>query len=190
MSQTLSDSLQKWITYYLQMAVQGVRAEAVAQKIHLHLHRFQSFFEARYGQEHISSCVKRDVLAWGQHLEKQGLAASTINNHLASLSAFATWVQTQDASVFPMGDPTKGIGERSLPPLEPRALNEQQVQSLKNLCDRLLPFYRLRGRKWSQTDEDAPPRAKARPWRDRTIVFVLIHRVASGGTGVAQSGAT
>jgi site-specific recombinase XerD len=146
----------------------------VSGKIQLHLQRFQSFFEARYGQEHISSCVKRDVVAWQQHLEAQGLATSTINNHLASLSAFATWVCVQNVSIFPMGDPTKGIGELALPPLEPRTLNEQQIQSLKNLCDRLFPFYQSKSRKWLKADEATPLRAKARPWRDRAIVFFLL----------------
>lgn len=47
------------------------------------------------------------------------------------------------------------------------------MQSLKNLCDRLLPFYRLKGRRWGKV-EDVPLRANARPWRDRAIVFVLL----------------
>lgn len=174
MSQQPSDSLQDWIAYYLTMAVDGVRSEEVKQKIQLHLNRFQAFFEARYGQEAISSCVKRDVVAWQKHLQAQELAASTINNHLASLSGFATWVHAQDKTVFVMGDPTKGVGELPLPPLEPRALTGEQVQSVKNLCDRLLPYYRSKGRKWLLSDEEAPLRAKARPWRDRAIVFVLL----------------
>jgi site-specific recombinase XerD len=174
MLQSPSDSLREWMDYYLQMAVEGVRSGEVTQKIELHLHRFQAFFGTRYGQEHISSCVKRDVIAWREHLEYESLAASTINSHLASLSTFATWVQTQDNSIFTMGDPTKGIGELPLPPLEPRTLNEQQIQSLKNICDRLLPFYRSKNRKWLASDEDVPLRAKARPWRDRAIVFVLL----------------
>ena len=48
-----------WIDYYLQVAVQGVRSEAVTSKIQLHLQRFQQFFEQRYGQEQINSCVKQ-----------------------------------------------------------------------------------------------------------------------------------
>ena len=156
MLQSPSDSLREWMDYYLQMAVEGVRSGEVTQKIELHLHRFQAFFGTRYGQEHISSCVKRDVIAWREHLEYESLAASTINSHLASLSTFATWVQTQDNSIFTMGDPTKGIGELPLPPLEPRTLNEQQIQSLKNICDRLLPFYRSKNRKWLASDEDVP----------------------------------
>ena len=174
MSQPHSDSLQDWIDYYLKMAVDGIRSEEVGRKIELHLNRFQAFFEARYGQEYISSCVKRDVVAWQKHLQTQDLAASTINNHIASLSGFATWVHAQDETVFVMGDPTKGIGELPLPALEPRALDEDQIQSLKNLCDRLLPFYRSKGRKWLLSDEEAPLHAKARPWRDRAIVFVLL----------------
>lgn len=169
-----SDSIQAWIDHYLNMAVRGVRSELVARKIMLHLTRFQAFFEQRYGQELISSCVKRDVVAWQQSLINQGLASATINHHLASLSSFATWVCNQNGNVFSMGDPTKGIGEVTLSPLEPRALNEQQVQSLKNLCDRLLPYYRLKGRQWNQMDEETPLRFHARPWRDRAIVFVLL----------------
>ena len=152
------------------MAVAGIRSEPVTHKIHLHLKRFHAFFEARYGQEHISSCVKRDVLAWRNHLLSEDLAASTINNHMASLSRFASWVQAQDESAFAMGDPTKGIDDLPLPPLEPRALNEDQIRSLKNLCDRLLPFYRSKNRKWLQSDGEIPLQAKASPWRDRAIV--------------------
>ena len=174
MAQKLPDSLIAWRDYYLQVAVQGIRSEEVTEKIRLHLQRFQQFFEQRYGQERMSSCVKRDVLAWQQSLEAQGLAPATINNHLASLSAFATWVHTQNEYVFTMGDPTKGIGDLSLAPLEPRSLNEAQVQSLKNLCDRLLPFYRAKGRRWSKSGDKAPLRTNARPWRDRALVFALL----------------
>ena len=174
MSDAPADSLQAWIDHYLQMAVRGVRSELVTRKITLHLTRFQEFFEQRYGQELISSCVKRDVVAWQQSLLNQGLASATINHHLASLSSFATWICTQNNTLFSMGDPTKGIGDVTLPPLEPRALSEQQVQSLKNLCDRLLPYYRLKGRQWNPMDEETPLRLHARPWRDRAIVFVLL----------------
>jgi site-specific recombinase XerD len=130
MSQKPSNSLQDWIDYYLKMAVDGVRSEEVKQKIQLHLNRFQAFFEARYGQEAISSCMKRDVVAWQKHLHAQEFATSTINNHLASLSGFATWVHAQDKTVFVLGDPTKGVGELPLPPLEPRALTGDQIHDL------------------------------------------------------------
>ena len=174
MPHNLPDSLQAWMDAYLHLAVQEVRSEAVSHKIALHLRRFQQFFEARYGQERISSCLKRDVAAWQQALVAQGLAVTTINSHLASLSAFGTWVQAHDDTVFPMGDPSKGIGDLALPPLEPRALHEQQIQSLKNLCDRLPVFYQLKGRRWTQTPAPTPQRRTARPWRDRAIVFVLL----------------
>jgi len=72
--------------FYLQMAIDGVRSEEVASKIKLHLQRFQTFYEARYGQDYIRSWVKRDVVAWQKHLEKQLLATSTINRAIWHLS--------------------------------------------------------------------------------------------------------
>ncbi len=55
------------------------------------------------------------LLAWQRSLVSRGLAPSTVNNHLASLSAFTTWVHAQDQRLFPAGDPAKGIGELGLP---------------------------------------------------------------------------
>ena len=118
--------------------------------------------------------MKRDVLAWRVHLGSNDSAASTIKNHLASISGFASWVQSQDQTAFVMGDPTKGIRELPLPPLEPCALDERQIQSLENLCDRLVPFYRSKNRKWLLSAEEAPLQAKARPWTDRAMVIVLL----------------
>lgn len=172
-----SDSIRAWQASYLQMAVHGIRSEAVARKIALHLGRFADQFESVYGHDRISVWVQRDVRRWQQALQDQGLAASTINNHLASLSGFASWVQGQSPQTFTMGDPTKGIGDLPLPALEPRALTENQVETLKNLCDRLDSFYRVKGRAWRKqlAPEERPPlRSKARPQRDKAIVLVLL----------------
>lgn len=169
----VSDSLGAWMDRYFRVAVTGVRSEAVAQKISLHLHRFREFFIDSYSHDRASRCLKRDVVAWQSALREQGLAHSTINNHLASLSAFTSWVQAQNSKVFPAGDPTKGIGELGLPPLEPRSLTDEQLRSLKNLCDRLHRYYQLKGRIWAKKDE-VPLMAHGRPYRDRAIVFVLL----------------
>lgn len=169
----LPDSLSAWMEHYQALAVTGVRSAAVAAKIALHLERFQEFFAETYGHERISTCVRREVLAWQGSLSDSGLAPATVNNHLASLSAFTTWVQAHTPRLFPAGDPAKGIGELALPPLEPRALSEAQVRSLKNLCDRLPRLHQLRGRQWKDTAE-VRVRAHARPWRDRALVFVLL----------------
>ena len=168
------DSLAAWATRYLALAVVGVRSPAVTQKIALHLDRFIAFFQECYGHERISTCLRRDVLAWQRALTEQGLAPATVNNHLASLSAFTTWVAAQAPEVFPVGDPAKGIRELGLPPLEPRALSPAQVRSLKNLCDRLERFHRLKGKRWANASAPAPVRAHGRPWRDRAIVYVLL----------------
>lgn len=169
------DSLAYWIARFQKLAVAGLRSEAVARKIKLHLDRFQEFFVELYGHERISTCMQRDVRAWQKTLhEVRGYAPATVNNYLASLSAFCSWVQVQDPRAFHTGDPSKGVSELALPALEPRALDEQQVQSLKNLCDRLDGFYRLKGRRSAPPDKEAPLRLLARPWRDRAIVFVLL----------------
>lgn len=168
------DSILDWRDRYLQLVIKGVRSDEVARKISLHLQRFQEFFIQSYGHDRISACLKRDVLAWQTSLREEGLAPATINNHLASLSAFTTWVHAQNPQIFSAGDPTKGVGELALPPLEPRALSKAQVRSLKNLCDRLPRFYQLKGRTWSKKGGEVPILAHGRPLRDRAIVFVLL----------------
>lgn len=172
-STALPDSLAAWICHYTQFAITGVRSKAVAQKVVLHLDRFQAFFAQAHGHDHISTCVRRDVLAWQTALQTAGLAPATVNSHLASLSAFTTWVHAQAPRRFPLGDPAKGVGALGLGPLEPRALSTQQVQSLKNLCDRLPRLHQLIGRRWPGS-EASPLRAQSRPWRDRAMIFVLL----------------
>jgi integrase len=146
----------------------------VTQKIALHLDRFIAFLLESYGHDRISTCLRRDVLGWQQQLVTDGLAPATINNHLASVSAFTTWVAVQAPTVFPVGDPATGIRELGLPPLERRALTPAQVRSLKNLCDRLERFHRLKGQRWAGSAAAAPVRAHGRPWRDRAIVYVFL----------------
>jgi len=168
------DSLSVWVGRYLDLAVVGVRSKTVAEKAALHLGRFVKFFEGSYGHDRISTAVRRSVRGWQRSLTEQGLAPSTVNNHLASLSAFTTWVDAQAPGLFSAGDPAKGIKELRLPPLEPRALSEAQVRSLKNICDRMERFHELKGREWKKNVERSPGRARGRPVRDRAIVFVLL----------------
>lgn len=167
-----TESLAGWMEAYQALAIAGVRSDAVAKKIALQLGRFAQFFEGQYGHERIGACLKRDVVAWQAALVADGLAPATVNNHLAALSAFTTWVSTHAPGVFPLGDPAKGVSEMGLPPLEPRALSEAQVRSLKNVCDRLPKLYEKRGRRW--VGKNGEPHAHRRPWRDRAMVFVLL----------------
>jgi len=168
------DSLRDWVGRYLELAVVGVRSKTVTEKAALHLGRFVEFFEQNYGHDRVSAVVRRDVLAWQRSLVDGGLAPSTVNNHLASLSAFTTWVEILAPDLFPAGDPAKGIKELRLPPLEPRALSEVQVRSLKNVCDRLERFHELKGRDWGKRDGKTPAHGRSRSARDRAIVFVLL----------------
>lgn len=158
---------------YLELAVVGVRSGTVAEKAALHLGRFVGFFEEAYGHNRVSAVVRRDVRAWQRSLADGGLAPSTVNNHMASFSAFTTWVRAQAPGLFPAGNPAKGIKELRLPPLEPRALSEAPVRSLKNVCDRLERFHGLKGRDWKRRG-GAPAHARGRPARDRAIVFALL----------------
>ena len=168
------ESLSAWVARYLTLAVVGVRSEAVADKIALHLQRFATFYTEGYGHERLRNVLKRDVLAWQRALSDQGLAPATVNNHLASLSGFTTWVAAQAPHLFAVGDPAKGISELGLPPLEPRTLSPEHVRSLKSVCDRLERFHQLRGRRWTKTPEQLRVRATGRPRRDRAIVYVLL----------------
>ena len=167
------DSLRYWVGRYLELAVVGVRSETVAEKAALHLGRFVLFFEDAYGHDRVSTVVRRDVQGWQRSLAELGLAPSTVNNHMASLSAFTTWLGAQAPGLLPAGDPAKGIRELRLPPLEPRALSEAQVRSLKNVCDRLERFHELKGREWKERGERVG-HARGRPVRDRAIVFALL----------------
>ena len=161
------------MTTYLSLAIHDVRSKNIAKKIELHLFRFRTFFLDRYGQDNISTCLQRDVLAWQNHLVAGGMAPSTVNNHLASLSSFTSWLMSHDRRYLPSGDPAKGISELGLPPLEPRALTEAQVNSLKSVCDRLQHYHVLKGRAWTK-EEQRPLKAKARPLRDRALIYVLL----------------
>ncbi len=168
------DSISSWVGRYLELAVVGVRSRTVAEKAALHLGRFVRSFEDSYGHDRISTVVRRDVQGWQRSLAERHLAPSTVNNHLASLSAFTTWADAQEPGLFPAGDPAKGIKELRLPPLEPRALSEEQVRSLKNVCDRLERFHELKGRGWKKNGGGSPAHARGRPARDRAIVFALL----------------
>jgi len=86
------DSLAVWTQRYRELAVAGVRSEEVTKKIVLQLGRFVTFCQDAYGHNRISTCLRRDVVAWQQHLQDEGLAPATVNNHLAALSAFTSWV--------------------------------------------------------------------------------------------------
>jgi integrase len=169
---SISDDLAAWIIRYGEQVVAGDRKPAVARKIATHLDRFRSFYQDRNGNDTLSACLKRDVEAWRDHLREQcGLSVATVNAHLASLSGFMTWVHAQSPSLFVMGKPTRGIGELPSPPLEPRALSEAQVRSLKRFCDRLPRLCQSQ----RQTEQgEARPRAYTRPWRDRAIILVLL----------------
>src|SRR5437868_6688195 len=95
----------------------------------------------------------------------EGFAHSTINNHLASLSAFTTWVHVHNPHLFAVSGPAKGVGELGLPPLEARTLSPEQVRSLKSLCDRLERFHQVKGRRRRNRDqaESIPGHAHGRP---------------------------
>ncbi|WP_131770932.1 hypothetical protein [Candidatus Protofrankia californiensis] len=138
-----ADAIEAWAGRYLEAAVRGVRSPEVTDKIALHLGRFADYFHTVHGHDRLSAVVRREVVAWRDHLAGEpadgglGLAPATVNAHLASLSGFATWVVAHTPAALAHGNPCAKVTDLPLPPLEPRALSEAQVRSLKNVLDRL-----------------------------------------------------
>jgi hypothetical protein len=122
-----SQTLTFWIEAYLAAAVHGVRSAEVAGKIAQHLKRFREWFADGFGHDRIAAVTAREVTAWREHLaatvvrtladgREQTMAAATVNNHLAHVSAFFTWVAAHvPAGLLAHGDPTKGVELLPLP---------------------------------------------------------------------------
>jgi integrase len=171
------DLIEVWAGRYLDAAVRGVRSGEVADKIALHLARFRDHIQDENGHERLSAVVRREVIGWQEHLVGDpagcglGLAPATVNAHLASLSGLMTWVVAHEPAALPHGNPCAKVADLPLPPLEPRALTEAQVRSLKNVLDRLERFHQHKGRRRRGAGE---LHAHARPLRDRAIVYVLL----------------
>ena len=139
------DSLAAWATRYLALAVVGVRSPAVMQKFALHLDRFLAFFIASYG--HQASAPACATTCW------PGSGRSRSRGWRRRRST-TTWPRSPPSRPgsppkLPMSSrsaiPPRGFASWGWPPLEPRALTPAQVRSLKNLCDRLERFHRLKG---------------------------------------------
>ncbi len=62
--------------------------------------------------------VPRDVFGWRDHLAG-GLAPSTVNHHLASVSGFLAWVVAQGCGALPEGNPAAGVRTLVLPRSSP-----------------------------------------------------------------------
>lgn len=167
------DSLQLWKDRYMESEISEDRERDAEQKINLHLQRFVDFFQKQFGHDKVTTVVQRNVVEWLDSLYRdgKGFAPSTVNQHQVNLSRFMNWVKYHAPHLLPV-DPTKKIKVLGLPPSEPRAYNEDQVRSLKSVCDRLERFHQLKGRKWKGME--APLKAHARPKRDRAIVFTLL----------------
>lgn len=171
------DSFKDWAVFFLNMAVRGRYADP--QKIELHLNRFCSYIEERYGHDRITTLTHRDVKGWRDDLydNGDGYMPSTVNGHLDSLSTFFTWTMDKAIHLFPLGDPAKGIKRIGSLPLKARALSDRQVASLKNTCDRLLWHYSKHDRKRSKMklkDNVLEVRSRSRPYRDRAMIFTFL----------------
>ncbi len=183
---SLEDDLPVWMQAYLDLAVEGVRSQAIADKIELHLDRFADFYLRRYGHLRLSTVLKRDVLEWMKALraeeteagEPATLAPATVNNHLASFSGFCSWVVAQRPDLFVLGNPCAGVKELPLPALIPHTLSEAQVISLKSVLERLPALMRRKGRRHGQRQRklQAEPllHQHSRPYRDRAIIELFL----------------
>ncbi|MGS2619951.1 hypothetical protein ACVCAH_36580 [Micromonospora sp. LZ34] len=72
------------------------------------------------------------------------MAAATVNNHLAHLSALFSWITAHAPSgLLRHGDPAKQVAPLPLPAPQPRALAAAQVRTVKNIVDRIEIFHEL-----------------------------------------------
>lgn len=167
------DSLQLWVDRYIETEILGNRSREVENQIRRQLQRFVDFQVRQRGHDKITTIVNRQVKEWLADLyqDGKGYAPSTVNNHQANLSRFTGWLKFHAPHLLPV-DPAKKIKPIGLSAPEPRALNEEQVRSLKSVCDRLERFHQKKGRQWRGVE--VPLKAHARPKRDRAIVFTLL----------------
>ena len=63
-----ADLIEEWANRYLGAAVYRVRSVEVTGKIALHLARFRDHFADAHGNERLSAVVRREVVAWRDHL--------------------------------------------------------------------------------------------------------------------------
>jgi len=162
-------------TLFMEEYIEWIRREGrpveVIKKIMLHLKRFKDYYTEIYNNKKLSVCIKRDINGFQKKLLETGLSGSTVNNHIASISGFMSFIHTRYPDLFQKGLPTKGIGELPLPPLEPRTLNDVQLRSLKSICDRLEKFYEKKGRNNKQAGEI---HKRCRPIRNRAMIFTFL----------------
>ena len=178
------DSLAAWTQRYLDLAVRGVRSDEVTGKIDRHLERFTGWLTTGLGHDRVSAVTPREVAAWRDHLAAEGtigrdgtaaaMAAATVNNHLAHLSALFSWITVHaPAGLLRHGDPTKKVEPLPLPAPQVRALAAAQVRTVKNVLDRIEGFHQLNGRRHRGGDEVPVVHRHARPLRDRAIVHLI-----------------
>src|ERR1035441_1183338 len=177
------DNLTAWTQRYLDLAVRGVRSDEVTGKITRHLERFAAWCIAGLGHDRVSAVTPREVAAWRDHLAAEGnfgrggtmtgMAPTTVNNHLAHLSALFSWITVHaPTGLLRHGDPTKKVEPLPLPAPEVRALAGAQVRTVKNVLDRIEGFHELTGRRHRGAGAPTGHR-HARPLRDRAIVHLL-----------------
>ena len=174
---TAPDRLTAWSERYLALAVVGVRSEEVAKKIALHLERFASFYKEAYGHERISAVLRRDVVAWQQALVDSGAGAGDGEQSsrqplcLHHLGARPGAARCFPSAIRPRASASSGSRRSS----HGRSPPTRCARS-KSVCDRLSRFYQMKGRRWTKRrNGDGPPvRERARPLRDRAIVYVLL----------------
>ncbi|MGV9326074.1 tyrosine-type recombinase/integrase [Streptosporangium sandarakinum] len=184
------DSLPVWTERYLELAVRGVRSAEVTAKISRHLQRFAAWITDGLGHDRLSAVTPREVSAWRDHLAAAGnigrdgtpapMAPTTVNNHLAHVSALFTWITAHaPAGLLRHGDPTKKVAPLPLPAPQPRALAAAQIRTVKNIVDRIETFHELKGRR--HRGAVARAHVHARPLRDRAIIYLLF------GTGLRRA---
>lgn len=124
----LPPDLAGWADLYLRLQVEGVKSKGTLKLERYSLNNFIAFFKDYHQGRDIRRWRPKTSQRFVEHLTALGLSPRTIHRNLVCVRTFGRWVLSIWPSLFPLGDPTKGIKAPTQDALRPKGLDERQVK--------------------------------------------------------------